>query len=428
MTSDVCLETNRSYVWVWLPGALAPVVAGVLSRDVRGAHAFAYGRSYLRREDAISLFPDELPLQAGAQRRRDDDLPACLRDAAPDAWGRRVIIDRLTGRRGQDAALVDLNELTYLRESGSDRIGALDFQTSPSAYHPREAAGTSLDELLDAALHLERGEPLSPALSLALQHGTSVGGARPKALLSSGERKFIAKFSTSTDLHNVVKAEYLAMRLASLSGLEVAPVTLTTSLGRDVLLIERFDRVRRGGDGWERRAMLSALTLLGLREMEARYASYEDLAHRVRRDFAAPRRTLDELYGRMVFNVLCGNTDDHARNHAAFWDGRTYRLTPAYDLCPQLRTGGEASQAMLLAGARRDSRLIACLAAAPAFGLGATPARAVIDHQLAVIDREWESVCDEAGLTIAERRTFWKRQFLNPYCLEGYRDGQHLPG
>ena len=112
MTSEADVAANRAYVWVWLPGALTPVVAGVLRRDAHGGHGFTYGRSYLQREDAISLFPDELPLQAGEQRQRDDDLPSCLRDAAPDAWGRRVIINRLTGRQGQDAALVDLNELT----------------------------------------------------------------------------------------------------------------------------------------------------------------------------------------------------------------------------------------------------------------------------------------------------------------------------
>ncbi|MBV5273736.1 MAG: HipA domain-containing protein, partial [Lamprocystis purpurea] len=117
------------------------------------------------------------------------------------------------------------------------------------------------------------------------------------------------------------------------------------------------------------------------------------------------------------------STDDHARNHAAFWDGRTYRLTPAYDICPQVRTGGEASQAMLLTGERRDSRLVTCLAAAPAFGLGAAQARALIDHQRDVVSRQWHSVCDEAELGTTERQALWQRQFLNPYCLEGYPDG-----
>lgn len=66
-----------------------------------------------------------------------------------------------------------------------------------------------------------------------------------------------------------------------------------------------------------------------------------------------PRHTLRELYGRICFNVLCGNTDDHARNHAAFWDGKMLTLTPAYDICPQGRTGNEATQAMLIKGDRR---------------------------------------------------------------------------
>ncbi len=426
MTSSAAPAADRAYIWVWLPAAAEPVVAGLLRRDVRGGYGFVYGRSYLARDDAISLFPDELPLESGELRLRDDGFPSCLRDAAPDAWGRRVIVNRLTGQRGPDAARVDFDELTYLLESGSDRIGALDFQTSPSAYRAREAEQDSLADLLDAAERLERGEPLSPALTLALQHGTSVGGARPKALLTSPAGKLIAKFSTSTDVFNLVKAEYLAMRLAHRMGLDVAPVALTRVLGREVLLIERFDRVRNGAS-WQRRAMLSALTLLGLREMEARYASYEDLAHRVRRDFADPRRTLIELFGRMVFNVLCGNTDDHARNHAAFWDGRSYRLTPAYDLCPQSRTGGEASQAMLLTGQRRDSRLSACLGAAGVFGLGTDQARALIDAQIAVMLRDWEMLCDEAGLTLPERRLLWRRQFLNPYCFEGYALGVTIP-
>ena len=55
--------------------------------------------------------------------------------------------------------------------------------------------------------------------------------------------------------------------------------------------------------------------------MMARYASYEDLAEIIRHRFTSPTATLHEMYGRLVFNILCGNTDDHARNHAGFWDG-----------------------------------------------------------------------------------------------------------
>jgi len=135
----------------------------------------------------------------GAQRQHDDDLPSCLRDAAPDAWRRRVIIQRLTGLRGTDAAALELDELVFLLESGPDRIGGLDFQASASVYRPRERTPATLDELLQAAIRLERGDPLSPELALALRHGTSVGGARPKVLLGGADAKMIAKLSTSSD-------------------------------------------------------------------------------------------------------------------------------------------------------------------------------------------------------------------------------------
>lgn len=412
-------SSQRAYVWVWLPGQTMPVAAGLVERDDQDRYRFAYGRRYLARDDAIGLFPRELPLRPGSQEQADGTLPSCLRDASPDAWGRRVIINRLTGKSGDSAAEVDFNEMVYLLESGSDRIGALDFQLSPTEYQPREHQDATLAELQEASAYVDAGEPLPPALEQAIQHGSSIGGARPKALLNDRNRKLVAKFSSSTDLYSVVKAEFVAMRLAKLVGLDVAPVEMTRSLGKDVLLVERFDRMRVAG-GWSRKIVLSALTLLGLDEMAARYASYEDLAHRIRAEFDAPDQSLRELFGRIVFNVLCGNTDDHARNHAVFWDGETYRLTPAYDICPQSRTGGEASQAMLLHGQERRSQLVHCLAAAEQLGLTQMQAKAIIDHQLATIRDQWDSVCDEAEFSPVDRAFLWGRQFLNPFALEGY--------
>ena len=121
----------------------------------------------------------------------------------------------------------------------------------------------------------------------------------------------------------------------------------------------------------------------------------------------------------MIFNVLCGNTDDHARNHAAFWDGRDLTLTPAYDLCPQRRTGGEASQAMLITGNERLSRITVCLRAAPSFLLSADQAIALVEHQIKVIHRRWAPVCAEANLPEVDRNLLWRRQFLNPFAIDG---------
>jgi len=407
-------EPQQAYVWIWLPGSAEPVVAGLL--NAQGDRlVFNYGRSYLERESAIPIYAPELPLKRGELPLLPGmSMPSCLRDASPDAWGRRVIINRKFGRTHQGEGV---SELTYLLESGSDRIGALDFQASPTEYVPRTARQAGLDELLRAAELVEQGIPLTPELEQALNHGTSIGGARPKALIEEGERKWIAKFSAGTDAYSVVKAEFLAMRLARLCGLSVADVRMVRSGKKDVLLVERFDRTKTDST-WLRHLMVSALTLMELDEMFARHASYETLAELIRARFSEPKHTLRELFGRIVFNILCGNTDDHARNHSAFWDGQSLSLTPAYDICPQNRTGGEATQAMLIQGSDRMSRISSCLNAASLFLLTESEAIAIVMGQILVINQHWADVCEEGEVSTVDQNLFWGRQFLNPFAFE----------
>jgi serine/threonine-protein kinase HipA len=407
-------EPEVAFVWVWLPGAVEPVIAGRLD-PVGPAVTFTYGQSYLEREDAMPLYLPELPLKRGAISPPVGEIPGCIADAAPDAWGQRVILYRMTGRA--DAETTELGPLTYLLRSGSDRIGALDFQTSPREYVPRGMNHADLDELAESAERVERGLPLSPELDQALLHGSSVGGARPKALLDDGEGTLIAKFSSTTDTFPVVKGEFVAMELARRSGIEAAPVRLATAHGRDALLVERFDRP----GGGSRRAMVSALTMLGLDEAGARYGSYADLADQVRARFTEAKSTLRELFSRIVFNILCSNTDDHPRNHAAFWDGEALSLTPAYDICPQLRSGGEAAQLMAIGrDGWRMSQVAGCVERASTYMLSEAEARVIVDGQIATIEEQWDEVCDLAKLAEAARAAFRSRQFLNPYALEGY--------
>jgi serine/threonine-protein kinase HipA len=423
MTSEKDAQYSEAYVWIWLPGATEPVVAGLLTQQGRQL-VFNYGRSYLARQDAIPIYVPELPLRPGILPLLPGlSMPSCIRDASPDAWGRRVLINRKLGIK---AVHVELDELTYLLESGSDRIGALDFQQSATQYLSRHRQQPALEELLTAAEKVERGVPLSPELDQALIHGTSLGGARPKVLIEDGARKFIAKFSASNDLYSVVKAEFIAMRLADEVGLHVAPVYLRSALGKDVLLVERFDRVWSGGH-WHRRAMVSALTMFELDEMMAAYASYEKLAEIVRHRFTDPKATLRELFSRIVFNILCGNTDDHARNHAAFWDGYQLTLTPAYDICPQTRSGQQASQAMLIRGAERTSQVRACIAAASVFLLNQEEAIHIVNHQVKMIEQKWQAICDEAALSEVDQALFWRRQFLNPFAFLNAPNGVHVP-
>lgn len=409
-----------AYVWIWLPGETDPVVAGRIQKEESG-YSFLYGQSYLARNNKIAISEAELPLRTGKQfPPRGLGLAGCLRDGAPDAWGRRVILNKLTGTKGRDAETSDLDELTYFLESGSDRIGALDFQRSSKDYMARHSEGASLEELVSSAERVEEGIPLSQELDHALQQGSSVGGARPKALVSHDETRYIAKFSLQSDTFNVVKGEYVAMRLAAMCGLDVAPVKLTKAMNKDVLLIQRFDR-EKIGNGWTRRSMLSALTLLQLDEMMARYASYEELAELIRKEFSNPKAALKELFARLVFNILCGNNDDHARNHAAFWNGNELSLTPAYDICPQNRTGREASQAMFITGQNRSSTIASCVLAHTHFLIDRRCAIQIINQQIDVIQSGWKDICEEAELNEVERSFFWKRQFLNPFALDGYQ-------
>lgn len=412
-------EPREVFVWTWLPGGVEPVVAGrIVAEGTR--YDFAYGRSYLARENAIPLYLPELPLQAGVQAPFGPlDMANCLRDGLPDRWGRRVIINRLTGRKGADAADVEFSDLVYMLESGSDRIGALDFQASATEYVARGGGTATLDDLAEFAGNVEAGKPVPAQLAQAILHGSSIGGARPKALLDDDGRKLIVKFSASNDVISMVKAEFIGMRLAARIGINVAPVELVQALGKDAMIVERFDRVP-SARGWTRRAMVSALTILGESEMSAHHLSYGELADQIRARFTRPEETLRELYLRLVLNILVGNTDDHARNHAAFWDGDMLTLTPAYDIAPQVRTAHEANQAMIIANGDRRARLETCLNAAEKFLLRTGEARDMITHVVDVICRDWTDICDEAGLPEVERRAFAGRLFFNAYAFDGF--------
>jgi serine/threonine-protein kinase HipA len=405
-------NASQAFVWIWLPESLKSIVAGKISH-IDGKYHFIYGRSYLEHPNAISLSPIELPQQRGTFEPEGlNDIHACLRDGAPDAWGRRVI--------DYEYPNFNPNELDYLLLSGSNRIGALDFQHSSTDYQARNSYSLPLQYLLQAAQLIEAKKNLPPELDRALLHGTSVGGARPKVVVTENHTQKIAKFSASTDHYDVVKAEYVAMKLAQIAGIEVAQVQLIKVKGKDILLVTRFDRIPHQ-QTFKRRFMLSGLSLLKLNEMEARYASYRQLAELIRHQFSNPTVSLHELFKRIVFNILVGNTDDHARNHAAFWDGMALSLTPAYDICPQNRTGQVATQAMNLEGKQGNhATLVNALSICHDYRLEETEAKEMINELISIINDHWLNVCDEARLTKKARQRLWNNAVFNPYCFEGW--------
>ncbi|WP_327210253.1 type II toxin-antitoxin system HipA family toxin [Rhizobium leguminosarum] len=399
-------------VWTWLPDRSQPIRAGVIRQGEERRHLFKYDEKFishgLEKPSNIAHLAPDLPLgDADIAPEEGMVIAGSLRDAAPDAWGRRVIRQRA----GEDD---ELSEIDYLLAAGADRIGALDVLSDADEYRSGDLGEASLEELVAAVRAVESGN-VGPT---ALDNRIGVGGARPKALVDLDGRKWIAKFSLQTDHQNVVKAEYATMRLAAESGLDVAPVRLERAAGTDVLLIERFDRVNVDGR-WRRKGVVSALTMLGLDEMMARYASYGELCRVMTEHLVDPALSMLELFERLAFNVLCGNTDDHARNHAFLWDGCTLSLSPAYDVCPQARSGGEASQAMLIHEDDRSSRLVTCLNAAETFRLTKEEALAIMTRQVSVIGGKWRDVAEEAGLTIEDKVHLAHKAILNPFCVQG---------
>ncbi|HMR48926.1 MAG TPA: type II toxin-antitoxin system HipA family toxin [Arachnia sp.] len=401
------MTSEQSFVWAWLPGSPEPIVCGRVWVD-GDQHLFQYGRSYLGNRRAIPLFGmplDDRPLAPAPDIR----LHGALQDALPDAWGQQVIATR--------SGLQEPSAIQLMRLSSTDRFGAIDFQDSPDAWLPRQTAAM-LEDLAHAAEAVEKGTPLSPALDAALQHGTSIGGARPKATLIDAQgRDWIAKFSSTSDgARPVVRREAFALELAARGGVDVVGFQLSEAAGRDALLVKRFDREHGGA----RRMAVSALTVLGVSEYAARYSSYPELLDRLRDLSEHPDGVGPTLFRRIAANIALGNTDDHAHNHAAFWDGSYLTLTPAYDIDPCRTPGWDANQAMAY-GRRgeRASNLQQLIQQASVYDLSKSEARDVVDQVVGAVSEHWESARDAARLSRHQAEQMRGTQILNEGALDG---------
>lgn len=401
---------KKAFVWLWLPKHYEPVYIGEI-QPRENIYTFKYDQNYINNPEAVPLSPFELPLVSKTFVPSGlNNINSCIRDSCPDAWGRRIINNELN--------VLETTELVYMLLSGSNRIGALDFQFSNTEYIPRNFENVDLIQLMEAASYIDQNKSLPNELANVILHGTSIGGARPKAFVNQGNTAFIAKFSSTTDYYNVIKAEFVGMRLAKLLGINVADVELRNVMKKDVLLVKRFDRVAVGTKV-TRKQMLSGLSILGLNEMEARYASYTDLAESIRMTFRNPNVYLHELYKRLAFNILIGNNDDHARNHSAFWDGKHLDLTPAYDLCPQPRLGFESTQAMAINGSYGNaSKLSNIITTADQYHLTKEQALVVHADLIDGIKNKWQQVCDEGELSKLESDQLWGKSVFNPFAFE----------
>ena len=317
-----------------------PVLVGRLwwrTRKGRESASFEYDRGWLEHlerfalDPALALTPG--PFHTGPGR----SLFGAIGDSTPDRWG-RLLMRRGERRRAQregcaPRALSEADVLLLVDDEA--RQGALRFATEPAGpflAEPRSARIPPLVELPRLLASAERvGDDAEgdEDLRLLLGPGSSLGGARPKASVRDTEGHLsIAKFPHVQDEVDVVLWEGVALALAEESGIDVPERRIETVAGKSVLIVHRFDR--RAG---HRVPFLSAMSMLGAADREPR--SYPDIADALRRYGAAARRDLEQLWRRIVFNVLISNTDDHLRNHGFLYgDHRGWRLSPAYDLNP----------------------------------------------------------------------------------------------
>ena len=312
---------------------------------------FVYGRSYLERREAVPIDPVELKLAGRTYRTTAlNGVFGALRDAGPDYWGRRVI-EKHSGKP-------QLGELDYLLYAPDDRAGALGFGFGPEPPAPKRDFNKTLDleNLLRLAEAIIADEDVPQGLEAEqvedlMLIGTSMGGARPKAVVEDADGLWIAKFNRPDDKWNHARVEHAMLVLARACGIQSAESRIVTAGGRDVLLVKRFDREKTEG-GYLRERMISGLTLLRTEDTHQHRDrwSYVLMVEELRRISADPKQDAAELFQRMCFNALISNIDDHPRNHAMIAKDRDWKLSPAYDLTPSLPVSLERRDLALSCG------------------------------------------------------------------------------
>ena len=403
-------ESRECFVYITLPGETEPVTAARFehSTDRAGNRRgrLVYGRNYLNRKNAIEIDPIELKLAAGTYETTEHEgLFGALRDAGPDHWGRRVI-ERHAGK-------ASLDELDYLLCSPDDRAGALGFGLGKEPPAPKREFNQTLDlarlqELADALL-ADLGPDVenngAAQVEDLLLLGTSMGGARPKAVVEDCDGLSLAKFNRpDVDRWNHARVDHAMLQLARECGLSVAESRVESVGDRDALLVKRFDR-EKVDRGYLRGRMISALTLLHAdesRRTPERW-SYILFAEELRRVSGAPREDAEELFRRMVFNALISNTDDHPRNHALLAREFDWRLSPAYDLTPTAPISADRRDlAMTCGDAGRFANAENLLSQASRFLLSPEHARATIDRIEECVKNRWYGVARAAGVSEAD--------------------------
>ena len=397
---------SECYVYITLPGETEFVTAGKfeLTTDRRGIPTgrFIYGRSYLARENAVPIDPLGLKLSTKTyETNLLKGIFGSLRDASPDYWGRRII-EKHTGQ-------TQLSEIDYLLYSPDDRAGALGFGLNREPPAPRRKFNQTMElerlqalaDLIIADEDLPDGAEAEQAQKLMGGNGTSMGGARPKAVVEDEDGLWIAKLRHPEDKWNDARVEHAMLVLARECGLQTAESKVVTIGEHDAVLVKRFDREKTTA-GYRRGRMLSALTLLRSDDnyQDREKWSYVLLVEELRRISSQPRTDAPELFRRMCFNALISNTDDHPRNHAVIAMGTDWKLSPAYDLTPSTPVSIERRDLALDCGDMgRYAHAENLLSQSARFLLEPDEAKKTLDEMEQNVKNKWYEIARREGVT-----------------------------
>lgn len=333
-------------VWLTLPTGetahIGELVLGALRTNGTAPTAFRYTPTWLARPDAFALNPDPQSLPLDGREFQASHLGPPLQvidDALPDDWGRRLIIAE------QKLPMARQTPYEIMRAVAGNGLGALSF-SERNQPPPRPDDQFDLAELMQAATDFDAGRPVEDArLHRLCAAGGSPGGARPKARIAWQGQPWIAKFPSPVrdNGYDVVGLEATCLTLAEQAGLSVPPIHLVDLGARRVLLVRRFDIAPHSGQ----RGRHHTITLKTLcRESAGLYAlSYDAPAEAVRK-YSDDQNDIQRFFRQMVFNAAIGNTDDHLKNFLLLRDAHGWRLSPAFDLVPDIGRNREHTLAI----------------------------------------------------------------------------------
>lgn len=387
---------NRAYVFAHLGDSESVLVGEMQTSSLKGR--FEYTTDWLDNPAAYPLDPVNLPL---TPKRYDvynlKNTFGVFSDAGPDTWGERILL--------QHHQSLPKNEVERLLRLSGMGVGCLRFSLSRTRPKKPNKVPTIdlLKRLADITEHLMLKHPITKDELQLIDPGSSMGGARPKVTVSDERGEWLVKFSRPDDLIDNPRVEFASMQMLATLGINVPETKLVElARGRCAYLIKRFDRLSHHPIHF-----ISAHSLFNtdrIRQITNAHhdpCSYIALARYLRFHSANPMADCQELYRRMVANVLLGNTDDHARNHGFIYDIKhgEWRLSPAYDVLPII--GIQGMQALGIGTSGRASTIDNLLSASMAFGLSQEQAQTYISELRDALSN-WPEIFSQYGVCKAD--------------------------